>query len=140
GSRTALLIVFLSMGIASVIGVTVGANARYFRGAVESILSRVIEVVLCIPTLVLILAMTSVVSKPSIWHIMAIIGLTGWTSIARLTRAEFLKLRESDFVIAARGLGAGSGRIMFLHILRNATAPILVPITFGIASAILIES
>lgn len=140
GSRTALLIGFVSMGIASVIGVTVGANAGYFRGIVDGLLSRVIEVVLCIPTLVLILALISVVSNPTIWHTMVVIGLTGWTSIARLTRAEFMKLRESDFVIAARSLGAGSTRIMFRHILRNAMAPILVPITFGIASAILIES
>ena len=103
-------------------------------------MSRVIEVVLCIPTLVLILALISVVPKTTIWHLMVVIGLTSWTSIARLTRAEFLKLRESDFVIAARALGAGARRVMFRHILRNAMAPILVPITFGIASAILIES
>jgi peptide/nickel transport system permease protein len=71
---------------------------------------------------------------------MAIIGCTGWTSISRLARAEFLKLRESEFVTAARALGASQLRIMFRYILPNALAPVLVPITFGIASAILIES
>jgi peptide/nickel transport system permease protein len=69
-----------------------------------------------------------------------VIGITSWTSIARLTRAEFLKLKQADFVTAAEALGAGRTRIMFRHILPNALAPVLVPITFGIASAILIES
>ena len=102
--------------------------------------SRLIEVVMCIPTLVLILALVAFVDKPSIWKTMAIIGLTGWTGIARLARAEFLRLRSSEFVMAARAAGAGPLRIMARHILPNALAPVLVPITFGIASAILIES
>jgi peptide/nickel transport system permease protein len=71
---------------------------------------------------------------------MAIVGVTNWTSIARLTRGEFLKLKQMEFVAAARSVGAGHGRIMFRHVLRNALAPVLVPITFGIAAAILIES
>jgi peptide/nickel transport system permease protein len=71
---------------------------------------------------------------------MAIIGATGWTGIARLTRGEFLRLRQSEFVTAARATGAGPVRIMLRHILPNALAPVLVPITFGIASAILTES
>jgi peptide/nickel transport system permease protein len=74
------------------------------------------------------------------YHLMAIIGATHWTSIARLTRAEFLKLKQMEFVAAARAMGASRPRIMFRHILRNALAPVLVPITFGIAAAILIES
>jgi peptide/nickel transport system permease protein len=101
--------------------------------------SRLTEVVMCIPTLVLILALVAVVEKPTIWKTMAIIGATGWTGIARLTRAEFLRLKESEFVMAARATGAGPLRIMLRHILPNALAPVLVPITFGIASAILIE-
>jgi peptide/nickel transport system permease protein len=139
GTRIALLVGFVSMGIAGLIGITVGALAGYFRGWVDALLSRLIEIVMCIPTLVLILALIAVLPKITIWQLMAAIGLTGWTSIARLTRAEFIKLREADFVSAARALGAGPGRIMFRHILRNAMAPVLVPLTFGIASAILIE-
>jgi len=139
GTRIALLVGFVSMGIAGLIGITVGALAGYFRGWVDALLSRLIEIVMCIPTLVLILALIAVLPKITIWHLMAAIGLTGWTSIARLTRGEFIKLREADFVSAARALGAGPGRIMFRHILRNAMAPVLVPLTFGIASAILIE-
>jgi peptide/nickel transport system permease protein len=95
---------------------------------------------MCVPTLVLILAVLALIEKPTIWHTMAIIGLTGWTGIARLTRGEFLRLKASEYVTAARAAGAGPWRIMLRHILPNALAPILVPITFGIASAILTES
>lgn len=140
GTTIALLVGFVSMGIASAIGITLGAVAGYLGGWADMILSRIMEVVMCIPTLVLILALLAVVDKPTIWHMMVIIGCTGWTSIARLARAEFLKLRESDFVIAARAIGASWLRIVFRHILPNSLAPVLVPITFGIASAILIES
>ena len=140
GTTIALLVGFVSMGIASAIGITVGAMAGFFRGRVDIVLSRIIEVVMCIPSLVLILALISLVAKPTIWHVMAILGCTGWTSIARLTRAEFLKLREMEFVTAARALGVRPLRIIFRHVLPNALAPVLVPITFGIAGAILTEA
>jgi peptide/nickel transport system permease protein len=140
GTRTALLVGFVSMGIAATIGIIVGALAGYFGGWVDMVLSRLIELVMSIPALVLILALIAVLSKPTIWHLMAVLGCTNWTSIARLTRGEFIRLRESDFVTAARAMGAGQVRIMYLHIFRNALAPVLVPITFGIASAILTES
>lgn len=140
GTRIAVLVGFVSMSIASLIGITLGAMAGYFGGWVDLLLSRLMEVVMCIPTLVLILALMAVLERPTIWHMMAIIGITGWTSIARLTRAEFLKLKELEYVQAARALGVGQMRIIFRHILRNALAPVLVPITFGIAAAILIEA
>ena len=95
---------------------------------------------MCVPPLVLILALIAIVEKPTIWDMMVVLGATSWTGIARLTRGEFLRLRENDFVMAARALGMGGIRIMSRHVLRNALAPILVPITFGIASAILTES
>jgi peptide/nickel transport system permease protein len=140
GTRLALLVGFVSMGIAASIGITLGATAGYFGGLADMFLSRLIEIVMCIPTLILILALISVLEKPTVWHTMAIIGLTSWTGIARLTRAEFLKLKALDYVTAARAMGAGNIRIIFRHILPNALAPVLVPITFGIASAILIEN
>jgi len=140
GTTIALLVGFVSMGIASLIGMTLGAIAGYLGGWADLLLSRLIEVVLCIPPLALILAALSIVDKPTIWHLMAVIGCTGWVTIARLTRAEFLKLREADFVMAARAMGFPWYRIVFRHILPNALAPVLVPITFGIASAILTES
>jgi peptide/nickel transport system permease protein len=140
GTRTAMLVGFVSMGIAATIGIAFGAAAGYFGGWPDMILSRLIELVMCIPGLVLILALIAVLERPTIWHLMAVLGLTRWTGIARLTRGEFIRLRESDFVTAARALGVGWFGIMFRHIFRNALAPVLVPITFGIASAILIES
>ena len=140
GTRTALLVGFVSMGIAGFIGITIGATAGYFGGWIDVLLSRLIEVVICIPSLVLILALIATVERQQTWHIMAIIGITGWTSIARLTRGEFLRLRDLEFVQAARVTGISTPRIIFRHILPNAIAPALVPITFGIAGAILLES
>ena len=140
GTTIALLVGFVSMGLAGTIGIVVGAIGGYFGGWVDNVTSRVTEIVMCIPTLVLILALIAIVEKPTIWKTMAILGLTGWPGIARLTRGEFLRLRQSEFVMAARAAGAGPFRIMLRHILPNALAPILVPITFGIASAILTES
>jgi peptide/nickel transport system permease protein len=140
GTRIALLVGFVSTGIAGLIGVAIGAVAGYFGGWIDMLLSRLIELVMCVPPLVIILALLAILERPTIWHMMAVLGATGWTSIARLTRGEFIKLRAMDYVIAARALGASQLRIMFRHILRNGMAPILVPITFGIAAAILIES
>ena len=140
GTTIALLVGFVSMGIAGTIGVVVGAVGCYFGGWIDMLTSRVTEIVMCVPTLVLILSIVAIIEKPTIWHTMAIIGFTGWTGIARLTRGEFLRLKSSEYVTAARAAGAGPLRIMLRHVLPNALAPILVPITFGIASAILTES
>jgi len=140
GTKIALLVGFVSTGIAAVIGIVIGALAGYFGGWVDVLLSRLIEVVMCVPSLVLILALIAIVENPTIWHLMAVLGVTGWTGMARLTRGEFIKLNNTEFVAAARAVGAGWPRIMFRHMLPNALAPVLVPITFGIAAAILIES
>ena len=140
GSQTAVSVGFVSMGIAALIGITVGALAGYLGGWIDVALSRIIEVVMCIPALVLILALVALLDRVSNIHLMVIVGATGWTGIARLARAEFMKLKQMEFVTAARALGASAPRIMSRHVLRNALAPVLVPITFGIADAILIES
>jgi peptide/nickel transport system permease protein len=140
GAQTAVSVGFVSMGIAAAIGITLGAIAGYFGGWIDTVISRVIEVVMCVPSLVLILALVALLDRVNNLHLMVIVGCTSWTGIARLTRAEFLKLKQMEFVSAARAMGAGSWRIMFRHVLRNALAPVLVPITFGIADAILIES
>jgi len=140
GTLVALLVGFVSMGIAATIGITVGALAGYFGGWVDAVVSRATEVVMCVPTLVLILALLAIVEKPTIWKMMAVLGLTGWTGISRLMRGEFLRLKSAEFVTAARAVGAGPGRIILRHVLPNALAPVMVPITFGIAAAILTES
>lgn len=140
GTKIAMLIGFVTVGIAAAIGITLGAVAGYVGGWVDIAISRVTEFIMSIPVLILIIALLAVIDKPSIWQIMLVLGLTGWTSICRLTRAEFLKLRTLDYVSAAKALGASTPRILFRHILPNAMAPVLVPITFGIAGAILTES
>jgi len=107
---------------------------------VDSIISRVIEIIISIPRLVLIISVAAIVEKPSIMNVMIIIGLTTWTGIARFTRAEFLRIRNLEYVQAAEALGYKQYRIIFKHALPNGLAPAFVAIAFGIASAILIES
>lgn len=140
GARTTLLIGLVSTGVAAAIGLVVGALAGYLGGWADIVLSRLIELMMCIPTLVLVLALVAIIEKPTIWHVMLILGATSWTSIARLARAEFMRLKNQDFVAAAKAVGAGHIRVMSKHILRNSLAPVLVPITFGIAGAILTEA
>jgi peptide/nickel transport system permease protein len=140
GTQIALSVGFVSMGIAAAIGIVVGGMAGYFGGWIDMLLSRLIELVMCIPSLVLILALVAMLDNVSNYHLMVIVGITSWTSIARLARAECLKLKQMEYVQAARAMGASGWRIMARHVLRNALAPVLVPITFGIAQAILIES
>lgn len=139
GARISLLVGFVAVGIATVIGILLGALAGYYGGWVDSIIMRFVDVMLCFPSFFLILAVIAFL-EPSIWNIMIIIGLTGWMGVARLVRAEFLSLRERDFVQAARALGASDGRVIFRHILPNALSPVLVSATLGVAGAILTES
>lgn len=139
GARISLLVGFVAVGISSLIGISLGAAAGYFRGAVEHFIMRLVDVMMCIPAFFLVLAVIAFVS-PSIWNIMAVIGVTSWMGICRLVRAEFLSLREREFTQAAAALGVGQLKIMFRHILPNALAPVFVYAVLGIASAILVES
>ncbi|HLG03672.1 MAG TPA: ABC transporter permease, partial [Bacteroidia bacterium] len=107
---------------------------------VDSIISRGIEILNSIPTLILIISLAALVKEESIIYVMVIIGLTSWTGIARFTRAEFLKIRQMDYIQAAESMGFSEKRIIFRHALINGMAPSLVSIAFGIAAAILIES
>jgi peptide/nickel transport system permease protein len=140
GTLIALLVGFVSTSISATIGFTLGSLAGYAGGWPDLLLSRVMDIVLSIPTLILILALVAVIEKPTIWQLMTVIGCTGWVQIARLTRGEVLKLRELDWVTAARALGFGPARIIARHVLPNALAPALVFISFGVAGAILTES
>jgi peptide/nickel transport system permease protein len=139
GARISLLVGFVAVGIATGIGIFLGALAGYYGRWIDALLMRFVDIMLCFPTFFLILAVIAFLD-PSIWNIMIIIGLTGWMGVARLVRAEFLSLRERDFVLAARAVGAGDARIIFRHILPNALSPVLVSVTLGVAGAILTES
>jgi peptide/nickel transport system permease protein len=107
--------------------------------SIDTIIMRFVDIMLCFPSFFLILTVVALL-PPSIYNIMIIIGLTSWMGTTRFVRAEFLSLREQDFVTAARALGVGSSRIIFRHMIPNAIAPVLVSATIGIASAILTES
>jgi peptide/nickel transport system permease protein len=139
GARISLKVGFVSVGIAVLIGTLVGLLAGYYGRWLDSLLMRLVDIMLCFPTFFLILAVIAML-EPSIWYIMAVIGLTSWMGVARLVRAEVLSLRERDFVTAARALGASDRRIIFRHVLPNALAPVLVAATLGVAGAILTES
>jgi peptide/nickel transport system permease protein len=139
GARVSLSVGFVAEGIAVLIGIFLGALAGYFGGWTDTAISRLIEIMVTIPTFFLIIAIIAFLS-PSIYNIMVVIGLTGWTGAARFIRAEFLKLKQLDFITALRALGASHRRIIFFHLMPNAMAPVVVSAVFGIADAILIES
>jgi peptide/nickel transport system permease protein len=139
GSRVSLKVGFVAVGLATLIGLVVGALAGYYGGWVDAALMRLVDLMLCFPAFFLILAVIAVL-EPSIWNIMAVIGLTSWMGVARLVRAEFLSLREREFVTAARALGASDFRLIMRHMLPNALAPVMVSATLGVAGAILTES
>ncbi|NJD55527.1 MAG: ABC transporter permease [Nitrospirae bacterium] len=161
GSKISLAVGFVSVSIATFIGLIVGAVAGYYGKWIERIAMRFIDIMLTIPTFFLILAVMAfmdpnlwvtylapevqrilevVIIDPNIMTIMIVIGLTGWMGVARLVRAEFLSVKERDYVMAARALGASDLRIIFRHILVNSMAPVLVSAVLGIAGAVLVES
>ena len=139
GTRYSLTIGLVSVGISLLIGVGLGALAGYLGGWTDLILSRVFELWAAIPPFFLIIT-AAAFFPPSLFWIMIIIGFTGWVGIARLTRSQFLQVRAFDYIAAARALGCSNLRIMAVHILPNAIAPVLIPAAFGVAGAILAES
>jgi peptide/nickel transport system permease protein len=139
GSRVSLKVGFVAVGIAILIGIIIGALAGFYGGLIEAVLMRFVDIMLAFPTFFLILAVISILEQ-NIFTIMVVIGLTSWMDVARLVRAEFLSLKEKDFVSAARAVGVSDKRLIFKHILPNALSPVFVAATFGVAGAILIES
>lgn len=162
GARISLTVGFFAVGISTIIGIMLGAFAGYYSGWTDRIIMRFIDIMLSIPTFFLILAVIAfidpniwdssnipfwirnmlrvVLIDPNIMNIMIVIGLTSWMGVARLVRAEFLTIKEREYVLAAKALGAGDARIIFRHILINSMAPVLVSAVLGIAGAVLVES
>jgi len=139
GSRVSLAVGFVSVGIATLIGILLGAAAGYHGGLMEGSIMRLVDLMLVFPRFFLLLAVLAFL-QPSIWTIMAVIGLTGWMGVARLVRAEFLTLKEREFVIWSEAVGASTSRVILRHVLPNAMGPVLVAMTLGIPAAILTES
>ncbi|RMG01964.1 MAG: ABC transporter permease [Nitrospirae bacterium] len=139
GARVSLSVGFVAVGIATLIGIIIGAIAGYYGGVVDRINMRLVDIMLSIPGFFLILTVIAFVG-PGIWNIMIIIGLTSWMGVARLVRAEFLSLRTREYVLAAKAIGASDLRIIFRHMLPNSLAPVIVSAVLGIAAAVLLES
>jgi peptide/nickel transport system permease protein len=139
GAWVSLTIGFVAVGISVSIGIVLGGLAGFFGRWVDVVIMRLVDTMLCIPRFFLILIVIALAGG-GIFNIMIVVGLTSWMGATRFVRAEFLSLREQDFVTAARALGVGNLRIIFRHMVPNAIAPVLVSATLGIASTILLEA
>ncbi|WP_294446198.1 ABC transporter permease [uncultured Mailhella sp.] len=139
GARVSLWVGFVAVGISTAIGIVLGLASGYFGGWTDELIMRGVDVMLCFPSFFLILAVIAFL-EPSLTNIMVVIGFTSWMGVARLVRAETLSLRERDFIAASKLAGASTTRLLFVHILPNALAPVLVSATLGVAGAILVES
>jgi peptide/nickel transport system permease protein len=153
GGQISLLIGVAAVVVMVVVGVLIGALSGFFGGITDAVLMRFTEAVLTIPSLFLLLVMAKFFGgkipdidvagrtfSGSVVVIIVIIGLTSWTFLARIVRAEFLSLKENDFIMAARATGTPTSQIIFRHILPNTIAPIIVAATIGVASAIIAEA
>lgn len=139
GGRISLLVGLVAVGISTLIGILLGAIAGFYRGWVDIVIMRLVDVMLSIPSFFLILAVIAFLT-PSIINIMIVIGLTSWMGVTRLVRAEFLSLCEREYVMASRTLGAHDYRLIFRHLLPNSLTPIIVSAVLGVAGAVLMES
>jgi peptide/nickel transport system permease protein len=140
GTRVSLLVAFLSTGIAITIGVLVGMLAGYYGGLLDDALMRLVDVLLSLPTFFVIVILQSVVENPGIANVIVFIGTTSWMTTSRVVRGQILAEREKDYITAAYSIGASSKRIMFLHLLPNIMAVVIVSASLRIGAAILLEA
>ncbi|MBN1384236.1 MAG: ABC transporter permease [Elusimicrobia bacterium] len=139
GARISISVGIVAVGISVIIGTLLGLFAGYFGGKTDMIIMRFVDIMLCFPAFFLILMVIAFL-EPSIYNVMIVIGLTSWTGLSRLVRGETLSIKERDFITAAKGLGLTQKRIIFVHILPNVVAPIIVAAVLGVGGAILTES
>ncbi len=139
GSRVSLRVGFSVVILASIIGITLGAMAGYFGGWMETVIMRVTDILLSFPGILLAIAMVAVLG-PSLNNVIIALATQGWVGYARLGRGQVLKVREMDYVVAAKALGARSPRVILLHVLPNIMNPVIVMATLGLAGAILSEA
>ncbi len=139
GMRVSLAVGVFAMLISLIAGVAIGALAGYAGGLLDNVLMRIVDIFLSVPSFLIFLTLNALL-PPSIWTIVLILGFFSWMDVARLVRAEFLGLKERDFILAAQALGASPWRLIVSHLLPNAVAPVLVAATLAIPTAILSES
>ncbi|WP_210470458.1 oligopeptide ABC transporter permease [Sporosarcina sp. 6E9] len=140
GSRVSLIVGFSAMSFTLIIGLITGAVAGYYGGVVDNIIMRLTDLVLALPFLVLALTIIALMEKITIGIFVTIIAITSWPTLTRIVRGTFLSLREQEFVLGARAIGASDTRIIFKHFIPNAIGPIIVNATLMMASMIIIES
>ena len=139
GARVSLRVGFSVVILASLVGVTLGAVSGYFGGAVDLIVMRICDILLAFPGILLSIALVAVLG-PSLNNVIMALAITGWVGYARLVRGQVLKVREMEYITAARALGAKSPRVIVLHVLPNVINPVIVMATLGLAGAILAEA
>src|SRR5262249_28980267 len=137
--RISLSVGIVSVGILVAISLVLGTLSGYYGGAVDMVIMRATDVIMNIPSLIIIMAVVSVIG-PGLYNVMFVIGVLGWPGTTRLLRGQILSVRERDYVTAARCLGVPDNRVMIRHVLPNCLAPILVSATLGVAGAILTEA
>ncbi|MBP3039074.1 ABC transporter permease [Bacillaceae bacterium Marseille-Q3522] len=140
GARISLIIGFCAMLFTVIIGVILGAVAGYFGGIIDSLIMRICDIMLNFPFILFVLVVISILREVNISTFVAVIGFTSWPQITRIIRASFLSLREQEFIMNAKSIGASSGRVIFKHLLPNAMAPIIVNATIFMANMIIAES
>jgi peptide/nickel transport system permease protein len=140
GGRISLTVAVLAMAVSLTLGALVGLVAGYAGGWVDAVLMRIVDAALAIPRLFVILLLLVVWERIPLAALIVVLGTTGWFATSRLVRGEVLRLRGEAFVLAARGLGAGPGRIIARHLLPNAAGPLLVAATLGVGDVILLEA
>ncbi len=139
GARVSLAVGILAVAFSVSLGTVLGGLAGYFGGLADMAVMRLADIFLVFPTLFLTIALAGIYGA-GLWTVVLIIGITGWPGVARLVRAEYLRLRESDFAVAARMLGASHTRVMWRHLLPGAAGPIAVAATLGVPAAIMAEA
>ena len=140
GARISLFIGFVAMFVAITLGVIFGSLAGYMGGWVDTIIMRLVDILLAFPRLLLLLLIVSIYENAGIFTVIAILGATGWMGVSRLVRAEFLRIKELDYSHAAKAFGYGRNRIMFRHLLPNSLAPVIVNATLLVGNTILVEA
>ena len=140
GSRISLTVGFAAMAVAVTLGTLFGSLAGFFGGLVDTLLMRLVDILLAFPRLLLLLLIITIYRGAGLFTIVLVLGATGWMGVARLVRAQFLQLKELDFAQAARAIGAQSHRIVFRHLLPNAMAPVIVAATLRVGDTILLEA
>ncbi len=140
GARVTMSVAFLAVVLSALVGTVYGLVAGMAGRAVDGVLMRVLDALLSIPRLLFLIALLALWSPVPLFGLVVLLGLTGWFDVARLVRAETLSVRERDYVVAARALGAGHLRVMLRHVLPNVAGPVIVTTTLGVGNVIALEA